>query len=363
MSLVVFVVFIPPCPLVVFGFEASIGKYNISYEKIISVAGGSGCNIRESITIKGWSKISLEGRVLKIRYDPEVRRRVLEVEYPSSEAPFFEVDPQLLDELEKGIPLREIDSLMNLFGNYTSKIVTPDGLSILSIFIEQEHDLAIFLPVAFPVVNTNGIDDPLFSLPEKIVVIRQLDLEKLRSPIEPRKEYELRSDCSNLYVVLYNLFLEENKIPDIILENVKLAFPDYEMGFGFTDQYKLYPRLRYRGIDLQPPCIPDGFHKFMAIATAVALKPYILIIDELENSLHPKLIEHVVDMLRENVPVTIATTHSPAVVDIVDPSELVISEMTEDGTVFRRIKDVEKVRSTLSKLGITLSEGWLWGRL
>ena len=60
---------------------------------------------------------------------------------------------------------------------------------------------------------------------------------------------------------------------------------------------------------------------------------------------------------------TIATTHSPAVVDIVDPSELVISEMTEDGTLFRRIKNVEKVKHTLHELGITLSEGWLWGKL
>ena len=60
----------------------------------------------------------------------------------------------------------------------------------------------------------------------------------------------------------------------------------------------------------------------------------------------------------------IATTHSPAVVDIVDPEDLILFEKDNEGkTVVKRIKDAEKVKRWLAEHGITLSEGWLYGEI
>ena len=64
-------------------------------------------------------------------------------------------------------------------------------------------------------------------------------------------------------------------------------------------------------IDLEPPSIPDGFYKMLTILVALESKPDLLLIDEFENSLHVRLMEHLLDAIRSAETTTILTTHSP----------------------------------------------------
>ena len=115
---------------------------------------------------------------------------------------------------------------------------------------------------------------------------------------------------------------------------------------------------------LDPPMISDGFHKVLAILTAVETGPSILAIDELENSLHLEAIERILDDLREAGCVVIATTHSPLVIDQVDPADIIFVDRDEEGaTIMWRVKDPEALKRKLAEKGITLSEGWLYGRI
>jgi len=89
--------------------------------------------------------------------------------------------------------------------------------------------------------------------------------------------------------------------------------------------------------------VADGLWKVLAIIIAIERKPRRLIIDELENSLHPEAIEYVVNELRNSESTVIATTHSPAVVDVAKPEDLILVEKDAGGnTITRRISDPEK---------------------
>ena len=134
--------------------------------------------------------------------------------------------------------------------------------------------------------------------------------------------------------------------------------------FDLTIDGRIYMRVFEGDLLLDPPMISDGFHKVLAILTAVETGPSILAIDELENSLHLEAIERILDDLREAGCVVIATTHSPLVIDQVDPADIIFVDRDEEGaTIMWRVKDPEALKRKLAEKGITLSEGWLYGRI
>ena len=67
--------------------------------------------------------------------------------------------------------------------------------------------------------------------------------------------------------------------------------------------------------------------------------------------------------LRDCDPNVVITTHSSAVIDAVRLEDLVLLERTNAGTTSRRVDNPEGLRKKLSDLGVTASEGWLYGRL
>ena len=188
-------------------------------------------------------------------------------------------------------------------------------------------------------------------------------MNEIRSPQPLVKTLRLESDCRNLYVVLYNLFMGRNELPSFIAKHLTLAFPNHTLRFNLTEDGRIYVKVFEGELELDPPCIPDGFHKFLALITALELKPSLLVVDELENSLHPKLLELVLDAFKHSDSTIIAATHNPYVIDICDPKDIIIVEKEYGSTRFKRIKEPEKVVSKLRELGLTLSEGWLWGKV
>lgn len=91
--------------------------------------------------------------------------------------------------------------------------------------------------------------------------------------------------------------------------------------------------------------------------TAIELNPTILLIDELENSMHARMLEYVIDELNTlDIPVLIAT-HSPVVVDLVGPERVIIVDKRPvTRTVIEKIEDPEKLSKKLKELGVALSD-------
>ncbi|WP_237702664.1 AAA family ATPase [Saccharolobus islandicus] len=117
---------------------------------------------------------------------------------------------------------------------------------------------------------------------------------------------------------------------------------------------------------MPPPSVPSGLVKMLTILTAISLKPKVLAIDEIENSLHLKYIERLLDILDNfsNDTQIILTTHSPLVIDLVKPSDLIILYKEGSSTKIRRVnKKDEELRNYLVEKGITLSDAYFYGVL
>jgi len=103
------------------------------------------------------------------------------------------------------------------------------------------------------------------------------------------------------------------------------------------------------------------------LITAIELKPALIVIDEIENSLYAKTIEFLIDELKNSKSQVIITTHSPVVVDLVYPEikDLIVVKKENHESVFEKIQkeEEEKIKKELDEEGITLSEKWLYGRI
>ena len=149
---------------------------------------------------------------------------------------------------------------------------------------------------------------------------------------------------------------------------------DFLKEYGLSISYNLWHgqavslKLVEQGLQLDVPGIPDGYLKMITILHMLDMRPSLLLIDELENSLHLKLIELAISAFRSFEGKVVVTTHSPMVVDLVDPSELILLEKSSKenevpSTVAMRVTDPEKIKQRLARDGLALSESWLYGDL
>lgn len=196
-----------------------------------------------------------------------------------------------------------------------------------------------------------------------IIILRHPNMKEVKTPSIPKGEEILLEDGSNLHNVLYNWFVEKAKLPDRIETAISKIFPDTQIAFKLSHEGKVYLQITEKGLQLAPPCISDGFYKILAILAALELKPSLLAIDEIENSLFAEALEYLIDELKNAGTTVIVTTHSPLIVDMVDLQDLLIAERTIEGTTLTRIKNVEKLKQKLAELKITQSESWLGGAL
>jgi len=214
----------------------------------------------------------------------------------------------------------------------------------------------------------NGVRVPLRDLLHSLrsairnfTILKHPNMKELKSPSSPKGTQVLLDDASNVTSILYQWFSEKRRLPERIETTISELFPDTQVGFGITSDGKIFVKIHEKGVELNPPCLPDGLYKVLAVLTAVESKPSVLAIDEIENSLYKEALENVLDELRESESTVIITTHSPLVVDMVRLEDLLIAEKTAEETIMIRIKDPEKIREKLSKLKITQSESWLYG--
>jgi len=90
---------------------------------------------------------------------------------------------------------------------------------------------------------------------------------------------------------------------------------------------------------------------------------YNLGFEELENYIHPRLLELMVDIIRNAAERTqiLLTTHSPYLVDLLTPEELYIVEKKEGRTQVKRAAERKKIHDALQESG--LGEMWYSGSL
>jgi predicted ATPase len=121
----------------------------------------------------------------------------------------------------------------------------------------------------------------------------------------------------------------------------------------------------------------EGEITFIALLSLILAPPELgsplACVEEPENHLHPRLLETLVELLRQTeakyvergmgAAQVFATTHSPYLVDRMDIEDLVVVDKEHGETKFSRPRDKSELRQLLSKDHLGLGELWFSGAL
>jgi energy-coupling factor transporter ATP-binding protein EcfA2 len=193
---------------------------------------------------------------------------------------------------------------------------------------------------------------------EKVVMLKHPDIGTISEPQIFTSGDRLDVRARNLSQVIYKLLAERDpRFLKLVDESLRRLFGEVSVE-PRSSAGRVFLVINERGLELPPPNVADGIIKVLAIAAAVALGPFILLIDEVENSLHAKALEYVFDFLNNlEVPVVVAT-HSPVVVDLAGPERtMVVSRKPPDySTTVEYFERAEELRRRLSELGVSFAD-------
>jgi len=240
--------------------------------------------------------------------------------------------------------MERIDNVIRYEGGM---MTIPDDLSVFSL----SSNLDFNLPPEFSNFITNFLTD--------VGVFRIVPQMAVSSIYYASSETLDESGSGLARVITDNLFRinEVKQVYDFLTENNIYPRP------VFTDDkdVRLYfiERSGNKELILSPSSVSDGFIRMLTILTAVYLLGMsTIVIDEIENSLNLKYIERLVDVMRHSDSQFIVTTHSPLIIDFMDPSEIIILDKEKGETKVNKVQEPEKLKEKLAEEGILLSE-WL----
>lgn len=373
----------------------NLNDLEINYEVSFSGIGGTFKILHEKMELVNILTLEREGDLLKVTYAPKYfQKRKAEIklsfeEYYRYLAIINGKDHKnfILDKLELSSFAEQIVKLPSYVPNLlrvpssrlpfigrlgrSSKIKRPFFVELIgeqftSEINKQGRPALIILPENSNFMIGGAFSNIIRQITEAIndiTILRHPNIKEVKAASILRRVDGLSEDSSNLNNVLYKWFREKGKLPKRITSLIDQLFPNMIVGFESTFDGRIYIKVLENDVELNPPSIPDGLYKVLAILAAIELKPSVLAIDEVENSLHKEALEYVIDELRNCDSTVIITTHSPLVVDIVRIEDLLVAERNSEGTTLSRVNNPEKLRNKLAELEITQSDSWLYGDL
>lgn len=112
--------------------------------------------------------------------------------------------------------------------------------------------------------------------------------------------------------------------------------------------------------------LSDGTIKLIGVLVAIINQDnYTVIIEELENYLHPNVNRLLIDYLRESFVTNacILTSHSETILNLVHPSELIICKYSHGKTQCNRIKDLKAISKAIELSGFGCGYHYVLGNL
>jgi predicted ATPase len=215
-------------------------------------------------------------------------------------------------------------------------------------FEHEERDAARTIVSALKDLAPNQFDD-IFT--------------RLRKPIDIDDNTQLHIHGGNLAAILYRLEQEDVKRYDLICRQIGRILPIFDR-FAIEKKYdRVSLRWRAKGIDktFGSHLTSDGSLRFFALVTLLNLPPEMLpsivLLDEPELGLHPAAISLVGGMIKSLAAErqVITATQSPLLVDAFGLDEIVVAELLEGRTEFRKL-EAEQYRVWLD----SFSTGELW---
>lgn len=190
----------------------------------------------------------------------------------------------------------------------------------------------------------------------------------MKSPQPVRKEYRLAEDGRNLSTVLHTLFSEGSQTWDEITELIKVFLPRVKkLVSPIHAENQTYVALVEKGLDnpIGTWAMSDGTLFALALATALVSPqaPGLLAIEAPDTEIHPRLMEHIAEMLiaASSRTQVLVTTHSPYLLTHLPPESLVIVENQNAQTVLKQVAQDKRRQEAIKSLGA--GSAWYAGHL
>ena len=231
-----------------------------------------------------------------------------------------------------------LDTKASSYANYIFKTIIPSYFKLFSNIFNRLHKTIFLFPIN----------------------IKEL---KYCPRIFPKEE-TIKERGENTLDILAQIQFQKSVMPDTISYFVENFFGG-KVYFKGAGEGRLNMYYNNGFVEISKENLPDGLFKSLVILTSIEQKPYILLVDEIENSLHPELIEYLINALRKEVEgYVFLSTHSPIVLNLVDPENIWIFKPKEDGIYIKNAteyKNKEELLKELEELGISLGEKVLYG--
>ncbi len=153
--------------------------------------------------------------------------------------------------------------------------------------------------------------------------------------------------------------LLENKESKYEIESLlEQTLPNFESIKVVTSpsEFKRYVEITYNnGCSFNSVNLSDGTLKLLGVLVAIINQVnYTIIIEELENYLHPKVDRLLIDFLRESFinQSCILTSHSETVLNLIRPEELILCTNPEGKTECRRVSDIKQIQKAIIESGL-----------
>jgi len=368
---------------IIIGLLFDIEGYDVYFETNFTGTGGKFQILREVLDIKGYLKFEKENELLTIKHDINfidgIVKNLHEYESTYNQTKLKKEISKLTKETKI-----ELDFEQKLLENWNVRDVVYGGGEgwLTEIKTNKKYRLShvldrideksiIVCPTLIYKGDSYNAEFPLNKISVEtiyltltnLLILYPLNIRSLKNPQPLRREETLKEDGTNIASVFHTIYLKVGKIPEEIYTPLTIVFPKIDVRPHITDDGRVMIKFYEDGFDLLPPNTSDGVYKLLTVLIAIYLKPPLLMIDEIENSLHPEALELIIDAIKATDVQAIITTHSPVVVDMTEPDDMIALEKEQGESRFKRIKDPDKIRDFLKEKGITFSTGWLYGEV
>ena len=175
-------------------------------------------------------------------------------------------------------------------------------------------------------------------------------------------------DGEHLVPLLYYLRESDRERYESIEDTLRSGFPGFQ-NLNFPPVAAGMLTMTWNDKNFSTPLytnqLSEGTLRFLWLTALLASPgiPTITMIDEPEVSLHPELLSLLADLMREAAQRTqlIVATHSDRLVRFLEPSEVVVMDIEEDGSATAKWADEMDLEQWLAEY--TLDEVWMMGRM
>lgn len=269
------------------------------------------------------------------------------------------VEAGLFEEGPKGRVLLEYPVEQNM-----ARVCDPSGKQIwqasyassLSPYLSSLND-----PIRYPLVG-------YFALQVRNWAFYNFVPSLMEAPLPVRKDLRLQERGENFGAVLHSYHSEFGSNFREIEEWLRRAMPEISsLLTGLTEGGQTFAQIEESGLNVRIPswAMSDGTIRLIAhlLVAFGASPPPLICFEEPENYIHPHLLELLAHILKKASTRTqiLLTTHSPYLLNFLEPEDILIVEKHEGATEVSRPKDPGAIKEVLKTLG--LGEMWYAGSL